>query len=319
MKKWIILLLIGCWMISGLAQETKDASTVIADQHYRVYRGSGEAASLDDVIAAAKSAQVVFLGESHNDAVAHDLEKKILEQAWTPGLALSLEMFESDIQYVVDEYLAGLISEEHLLSSGRAWRNYKKDYAPLVEFAKEKNSPVIAANPPRRYVNRVSRLGASALQELDPQAKQFLPPLPYAKASASYEEKFNRVMEEARSGSNKLTPEALLRNLEAQSLWDAGMAYSIANFLTRNPGKRVLHVNGSFHTAYRLGIVEHLTRYRPDAKSLVITMSSEKSFPEFDREKMMNQGDFVIVTDPALPRSYTSTFTAPAKKPEEKK
>lgn len=305
--------------LSLVSAQSKEPLPSITDQHYKVFRGTGEVSSLDEVISASKTAKVLFLGESHNDAVAHHLELDILQKVYTPQLTLSLEMFERDVQYVVDEYLAGLISEEHLLSSGRAWRNYKADYKPLVEFAKDKKLPVIAANPPRRYVNRVSRLGSSALGELDEQARKFLPPLPYGKASEAYSEKFRQVMDESRSQGNKLSPEAMARTLEAQSLWDAGMAYSIADFLTRHPEKQVLHVNGSFHTAYRLGIIEHLSRYRPDLKSVVITIVSEKSFPELDREKMLNQGDFVIVTDPKLPRSYSATMPAPAKKPEEKK
>ncbi len=312
MKSWKVFAVL--LMLSVVLAQ--NAASQITERHYRIYRGSGEAATLQDVISAARSVQVVFLGESHNDAVAHHLEKEILHQVWKPGLALSMEMFERDIQHVMDEYLAGVITEEHLFASGRAWRNYKADYRPLVEFAKEKKMPVIAANPPRRYVNRGSRLGAEALDSLDLNAKQFLPPLPYAKASELYTEKFNRVMKESRSKDNQLSPEALARSLEAQSLWDAGMAYSIADFLTRNPEKQVLHVNGSFHTAYRLGIIEHLARYRPDLKTMVVTMVPEKSFPEFDREKMLNQGDFVIVTDPDLPRSYSSVIPAAAKKQE---
>jgi uncharacterized iron-regulated protein len=222
------------------------------------------------------------------------------------------------VQYALDEYLAGLITEDHLTASGRAWKNYKSDYRALIEFAKERKMPVIAANPPRRYVNRVSRLGAATLQDLSAEARRFLPPLPYAGATPEYAQKFHRVMEEARKEQEKkdakggdgkaeaprrLDPE---KGLQAQSLWDAGMAFSIAEFLTRNPGMRVLHCNGSFHSAQKLGIPDHLVRYRPAATMLVITVLPEKSFPNFDAGKMRGHGGFVIVTDPALPRSYSS-------------
>ena len=123
---------------------------------------------------------MVFLGESHDDPTGHLLELEILRRMKEQGpVLLSLEMFETDVQPVVDEYLSGLITEEHLRASGRAWKNYKTDYRAMVEFAKEHHLPVVAANAPRRYVNRVSRLGAPALSELPAGAKAILPPLPY--------------------------------------------------------------------------------------------------------------------------------------------
>ena len=91
------------------------------------------------------------------------------------------------------------------------------------------------------------------------------------------------------------------------------MAYSIAEHLLRSPRSQVVHVNGSFHTEKRLGIPEHLQRYRPGTSMLVVTILPDKSFPKFTPKKMLNGGDFVIVTDSSLPRSYKSSFT-PKKK-----
>lgn len=273
---------------------------VVGEQHYRIYRGDGTPASLDQLVEESKGSVVTFLGESHDDPVAHYLEQQILSRVWNPDLALSLEMFERDVQYVLDEYLDDIITESHLVASGRAWSNYKQDYRPLVEFAKEKKMPVIAANAPRRYVNRVSRLGVQSLDTLNAHARQFLPPLPYAKASPDYAAKFARVMEEHRENGAPPSKESVARGLEAQSLWDASMSYSIAQFLTNHPDKRVLQVNGSFHTAQRLGTVEHLLRYRPGTSVLVVTMLPGKSFPAFDPATMVGQGTFIAVTDPAL-------------------
>ena len=109
------------------------------------------------------------MGEQHDDAVAHFLQLQIFKAAVEKyskdrKVALSLEMFERDVQTVVDEYLKNLISETHFLASSRPWGNYKTDYRPLVELAKEKNLPVIAANAPRRYVNMVTRLGRDSLE-----------------------------------------------------------------------------------------------------------------------------------------------------------
>src|SRR5262249_16330456 len=128
------------------------------------------------------------------DAVAHYLEAEILKRVAGPGWALSMEMFERDVQDVVDEYLEDVIEERDLIASGRAWSNYRWDYKPLLQIAKANHMPVIAANAPKRYVDIVSKKGQAALMSLTPGAKRNLPPLPYAAASPQYRERFEREM-----------------------------------------------------------------------------------------------------------------------------
>jgi uncharacterized iron-regulated protein len=314
------------------------ALSALEGEPYRVFRGDGTPAQLADVVAAAAAQSVVFLGESHDDATAHKLQNEIFRQlverrAGQPA-ALSLEMFERDVQIVLDEYLAGLITEEQFLAASRPWRNYRQDYRPLVEFAREKRLPVIAANAPRRYVNRVARDGQSALAAFSAEAKAWFAPLPYAEASPAYAGKFLKLMDDMRKEAEKQAADKPAadkpappkpqepkrdprRSLESQSLWDATMAHSIARYLEKEPAAQVVHLNGSFHSAHGLGILDHLRRYRPGTATLVVTMVSEKSFPDFDAKEMTGLGDFVIVTDPALPRSYTAEPPkAAAPKPE---
>jgi uncharacterized iron-regulated protein len=107
--------------------------------------------------------------------VGHFLEHKIFEalyQTYGDKIALSLEMFETDNQLVLNEYLAGKIDEKRLAKDARLWNNYK-DYRPMVEFAKANKLPVIAANPPRRYVSMVSKGGMQPLLELSKEAKNY--------------------------------------------------------------------------------------------------------------------------------------------------
>ncbi len=271
--------------------------------HFTVFDGTGKQVTLNAVLAELGKYGVVFLGEYHDDAVAHALQAEIFRSAVADlnekrRVTLSLEMFERDVQIVLDEYLAGQISENHFMLSSRPWGNYKTDYRPLVELAKEKKLEVVAANAPRRYVNMVSRGGREALNSLSPQAKSWLAPLPYAEASEAYSKKFKSLM-----GSSGEAAMGLDNILSSQSLWDATMAYWIADSLKRNKDSLVVHLNGGFHTEQRLGTVEHLLKYKPDAKILVITMRYEKEFKTFDNEKHKGLGDFVILTDFAQPRS----------------
>ncbi len=227
-------------------------------------------------------------------------------------------MFERDVQTVLDEYLAGLISERHFLLSSRPWNNYNTDYRPLVEYARAHRLPVIAANAPARYVSRVSSQGPDSLRALPAVAvRNWLPPLPFPPASDAYAAKFNRFMRGEVSAAPAQTapaaqtqtpnphgqassPHGGVHLLEAQTLRDASMAYSIAEYLKRGRDPLVVQVNGTFHSEERLGVPEQLARYRPKARSVVVTIVSDEGFPEFDAARLGRLGDFVIITDPAV-------------------
>ncbi|MFP5503124.1 MAG: ChaN family lipoprotein, partial [Candidatus Sericytochromatia bacterium] len=240
---------------------------------------------------------VVILGEEHDDPLAHRLERTFLEMAAKRAkarpIALSLEMFERDVQLVMDEYLTGLIREKDFLAAARPWKNYEPDYRPLVELARTEGLAVIAANAPGRYVSRVGRLGAASLAALPFEARAYLAPLPYAAASKAYAEKFR-----ARIGPMAANPDHHTHHpplaadlLEAQVLRDATMAHAIARHLEKQKSGLVLHVNGRFHSDERLGVPEHLARYLPEARVVVVTLATtETGQPEGGAAT-----DFVIV------------------------
>ena len=273
------------------------------EHNYRVFDATGNPSSLAAIVRAMDGADAIFLGEQHDDSVGHTVEFEIFKQAVAKysdrrKVALSMEMFERDVQIVVNEYLASQISEAQFLASSRPWGNYKTDYRPLLELAKDKKLTVIAANAPRRYVNMVSRGGRDTLNGLSKEAKSWLAPLPYGEPSDAYAKKFKDLMgpsPEAQMGIDKI--------LASQSLWDATMANSVANYLKKNKRALVVHLNGGFHTESRLGTIQQLLKYRPKAKVLVVTIRYEDDFKTFDKAKHSAIGDFVILTDAKVPRS----------------
>ncbi len=271
---------------------------------FRIYDAKGNAANVQQIMNAVGESDVIFLGENHDDAVAHFLQLELLKKTVESygkqkKIGLSMEMFERDVQIVVDEYLNDLITEKKFLDDSRPWTNYKTDYRPLVEYAKQNKLAVIAANAPRRYVNIVSRNGRDALKQLSPAAKNWLAPLPYAPASVEYTKKFNALM-----GNMNGENHGLSKILDSQTLWDTTMAFSISEHLQKNKNALVVHLNGSFHTENRLGTVDQLLKFSPNAKVLVITMRYEDNFTNFDKSKHSDLGDFVILTDAKVPRSF---------------
>ena len=348
-KAWVILLVIAFVGVSRSNNRNSNSVSVTEHQteaqvstydetedhversRYRVFDTNGNRTNIDELISVVKSVDVTFIGEIHTDATAHHLEALLLEKTWDKWQTLSLEMFETDVQYVLDEYMTGHINEEHFLKSARSWENYGSDYRKLIEFSKEKGTSVIAANAPRRYVNMVRRMGKNSLLNLPEEGKRFLPPLPVPDASSEYEKKFKAIMTAHHSMINMVTDspkgensqknsnsnfvdskieesnlmelEGFERMLAAQNLWDASMAWSIASHLEKNSKNRVLHVNGSFHTDFSLGIPEQLNNYSPNLDLLIVTIVPSLDYPNF-RDSMIGLGDYIIITDGKIEASH---------------
>jgi uncharacterized iron-regulated protein len=268
--------------------------------HYKIYdTRTKQIISIDKIVADCAEADVLFFGEEHNDSAGHYLENKIfraLHAAYGEKVALSLEMFETDNQLVLNEYLAGQIDESRFSKDVRLWSNYK-DYRPMIEYAKQNKVPVIAANPPRRYVSMVSRRGMRSLDSLSKDAKKFLPKLPYDTLTGRYREKFFEIMKGSPGGENP-------KVYHSQSLWDAGMSNSIYQYLKKNKGNKIFHCVGGFHSEEKLGTATQLQMRNKKLKILNIASFSDKSFNNPDWEKQSYRGDYIIITNPDLKKTY---------------
>ncbi|QXU44045.1 ChaN family lipoprotein [Pedobacter sp. D749] len=254
--------------------------------------------SIDDIVADMEQADVLFFGEDHNDSVGHYLEALLfrkLHSKYPLKTALSLEMFHTDVQPELDEYLAGLISEKNFIKESRAWGNYK-DYRPLIEYAKQNGLKVIAANAATRYSNAVTQGGLKVLENFPKTSFNFLPPLPIDTAQGRYYEKFTETLGGHSMGSMKI--------YQTQNLWDATMAWSINKFIKANRGIKVFQLNGRFHSDEKLGTLAKLQQLNPKLKILSISSFSDESFINPNWEKFKNLGDYIIITDPTVKRSY---------------
>ena len=268
--------------------------------HYKIFNTKTQKlASLDDIVRDMNKAGVLFFGEEHNDSTGHQLEyillKKMTER-YPDKTALSMEMFETDCQTVLNEYLVGLIRDKDFETDARVWPNYD-DYRQLIEFAKENKLPVIAANAPSRYANMVNRLGLSSLQQLGVTGKSYLPPLPIDTATGLYLEKFDQIM-----GGHSAMPG--MQMYQAQNLWDATMGWSIAKFIKTHRDYKIIQINGGFHSEEKLGAAAQLLHYDPKIRIINIAVYSDDNFINPDWSKFNKMGDYIILTDPKLPKTF---------------
>jgi uncharacterized iron-regulated protein len=269
---------------------------------YKVFSGEGKKADFSDIQRAASKSDVVFFGEQHDNPVAHWLELELTKSLFAArgkDLILAAEMFETDNQILIDEYLSGLIKESSFESEVRSWKNYATDYKPLLNFAKENGLKFVASNIPRRYAAVVSSGGFEALQRVPAEELKYIAPLPidYDPELACYKDMLSMGGSIGGQMGGKVS-----ENLpKAQAIKDATMAKSISSSWQK--GQTLIHYNGSYHSDKHTGILWYLNKYNPSIKVITVTTVLQDDIERMSDE---NKGlaDFVIVIPTSMTRTY---------------
>src|SRR5436190_19981597 len=121
------------------AQEPAPQPAVASYVPQRVYDTRQKAFSdFESMLADLARADVVFVGEQHDDPNTHRLELAVLDGLIRRrvSLVVAMEMFERDVQPAIDRYLAGTAAEDEFLKAARPWPRYASDYRPILEFAR---------------------------------------------------------------------------------------------------------------------------------------------------------------------------------------
>ena len=276
-----------------------------------------QAMSVDQAADVLATYDVVFIGESHRHPGNHLAEMELFRaiHARAPMLSLAMEQFERDVQPVVDDYLAGKIGETPFMEKSRAWNNYTTSYRPLIEYAKEHKLPVIAANAPEDVVRCVGKEGEAFFARMKPEQRGWAAAELHTQ-DGPYKDKFmGFVSHDAGHGgdSDKDKPkekkppsESAIRSFAAQVTRDDTMAESIARHVQNNPGRKVVQINGSFHSDSFLGTVERLQLRMPQLKIAVVSPAQPENpaRPQVADEDA-KAGTFVLLLR-GLPESYAN-------------
>lgn len=228
------------------------------------------------MLADVAGADVVFVGEQHDDPNTHRLEAAILEGLHRRKVSpvVSLEMFERDVQSGIDAYLAGRVGEPETLKASRPWPRYATDYRPLVELARANRWAVIAANVPRRLASAVAKGGKEAIERWS-EADRALAARELQCPLDGYFDRFTRSMGNHPAPNQK--PEEQRAMIEryywSQCVKDETMAEAIAGAYGKKsaPGP-VVHYNGAFHSDFGLGTTERVRRRLPGKKTTVVSV-----------------------------------------------
>lgn len=309
-----VVIALGCLFASGCATTPADTTPAIPlEQRARevgIFDGEGRGVPWEAVVVAAQGADAVIIGENHG----HELGLAFASELWADVLArrpdalLSMEFFNRDEQSRVDDYLAGLWTEEAFIAATNRARPgaYPPGHRAMVAAAKEKGRPVIASNAPRVYVRTAGKESFERLSELSAEQRRMFR-IPDSLPEGRYKADFEALMSDPSMASHgapakEESPEEVRARVEAafrsQSLWDWTMAESIVRGLER--GRPVVHIVGRFHSDFDGGLVEALRKLRPETNA--VTISTVDAWSDTLRDEDRGRGNFVVYIGPGEER-----------------
>jgi uncharacterized iron-regulated protein len=213
--------------------------------------------------AAVAAADVVLLGEMHDNVDHHLLQARLVRTVMAKGRkpALAFEMLTSDLQPAIDAALATSPRDPGALAKAweaGGWPDFDA-YRPILQAGLAVGATVLAANLPRKAVREVVSKGAAALDAPLRARLARSEPLPPALV-----ESLRAEMRESHCGE---LPESMLDPLIlAQRARDAEMAVRI-----EAAGERgAILVAGRGHVRTDRGVPAHVRADAPDRKVVAV-------------------------------------------------
>ncbi|MFN5890669.1 MAG: ChaN family lipoprotein [Bacteroidota bacterium] len=347
----LMLAFVSLFAPSAIAQATKTGveqpKYTSSDQPMQLFDAKGKKITYTQWLQTLKKElnptvpTIILFGELHDNPLVHWLQLQTTQDLYmiSPNMALGAEMFETDQQLALNEYLkptdtsaqktqtsvspmgAMFGQDPHytkLKNAVKLWPNFKTDYKPLVDFAKENDLPFIATNVPRKYANLVYRGGVKALDTLSAEQKSLCPPLPfpYDSTLTCYADIFKATG--GHGGQNLPMSQAIkdaamawniMQNLQPSIGPEAGNGSRISNttnYSNLTPQPRIfIHYNGTYHSDNHQSIEWYLQTYAADQGKIsnlplkinVVTIGArtQSQVKKLDAENK-NIADLIIVT-----------------------
>lgn len=208
----------------------------------------------------AARAQVVLLGESHDNADHHRWQLHTL--AALAGLraktVIGFEMFPRRAQPVLDRWIAGELGEEAFLKASdwnEVWGFDAALYLPLFHFARLYRIRMIALNVDRALVRAVIANGLSSVpSEMRENVSAAAP------ASPAYVDWLYPIYAEHRNKGDGPSREdaGFRRFIEGQLVWDRAMAQALADQSRLDPDALMVGIMGSGHIVHGHGVPRQL-------------------------------------------------------------
>lgn len=277
--------LLGCATTEKLPWENPYGTLGGAKEGEIFHVSTGMRVSKDQLIDIIGGARVIYIGETHDNVRAHQVQLEIirgLAERFPDQLAVGMEMFQRPYQEVMDRWSRGDLSEREFLRLSGWYGNWGMDYGyyrAILDYIREEHLPLLALNASSELVRAMSNhgfLGPSHKGERQ---------LPTMDFSDHHHRKFAEAYYNAHPPASAKAFEAFY---QVYVLWDETMAETLANYLTTEEGqeKKVVVLAGGNHVRFGFGIPRRLFRRIPVAYSIILP--TEVSIPEDKKDRLMD-------------------------------
>lgn len=244
--------------------------------------------SFDRMVGEVSKSQVIVIGETHDNEAHHNLQLRIIRTLHEGGvpLAVGLEMFRAESQDLLDKWWRwGMPTERFEALYRENWGLPWPLYRDIFLYARQKRIPLLGLNVPREVVSKVAREGYASLTEAE---RKKLPPGLTCTLDEAYRSFIRRTFVEHAHSSGRTFDHFC----EAQMVWDTAMAIYAIDFLSNNPGSRIVILAGSVH-AWKRAIPRRIEAMRPDVSMTVILPVQDG---KAERDKISaDDADYMII------------------------
>ncbi len=243
------------------------------------------------VIEKVSGKDIIYVGEVHDKFEHHRVQLQVIMELYKKHkkIAIGMEMFQKPFQQALDNYIGGKTDERTFLKKSEYFKRWGFDYhlyREILLFAREFKIPVVALNIRKEIVSKVSKDGLRSLTDAE------LKDVPeYLDLSDSEYQERLRGFFDRHSHANEKNFDFFY---EAQVLWDESMAQNLDEFISKNPGYKVVVLAGAGHMMFGSGIPK--CEFRLNKRDYTVILSSG----DIERDV----ADFILFPEPLpLPES----------------
>jgi uncharacterized iron-regulated protein len=250
----------------------------------------------DAMIEELATADVVYVGEAHDNVEHHEIQLRVLEALYARGRlhGVGMEQFQRPFQPALDAYVEGAIDEAELLERTEWKRRWRMDfglYRPILEFARARRLPVIALNVPDEIRAAVREGNVDAL----PADQRASLPAPYPDDPEHLQNALDSYRAQHGNPGATAEDDGFRRFYRVMRLWDDYMADSVVRwFRTAPPDAQLVVLAGAGHVANRYGIPARAHRRNGRPYATLVPIAAAHADREASHAR--RYADFVWIT-----------------------